>query len=142
VKIGTLWFDMTTTSTNKYVPSLAGEGESTVQPPIIQAGTKAGLHYPEFMAHEEVTRVFGLKRSHLYQLKDMGLIKSVSLRAKGALKGRRLFHVESIRRLLYRNIEGVPASHVQEEVNPHEKSAHYKETAHLSVPKKGVRHVC
>lgn len=90
---------------NNNVPSLLSGAELTTQAPTIGAGTKGGGIYPEFMGHEEVTRVFGLKRTHLYQLKDKGVIKSVALRAKGALKGRRLFHVESIRAFLYANLE-------------------------------------
>jgi hypothetical protein len=87
-----------------------------MHPPTIEEGKKTTPLYPEFMGHEEVTRVFGLKRTHLYQLKDKGVIKSVALRAKGALKGRRLFHVESIRAFLYANIEATSEAEVQKQV--------------------------
>ena len=92
-----------------FVPSLSSRAELTKEPATFATGAKGGFLYPEFMGHEEITRVFGLKRSHLYQLKDKGVIKSVALRARGALKGRRLFHVESIREFLHANIEEVPA---------------------------------
>lgn len=96
-----------------FVPALSSRAEQTIEPPTIAAGAKKGVPYPEFMGHEDVTRVFGLKRTQLYQLKDKGVIKSVALRAKGALKGRRLFHVESIRAFLYANIEATSASQFQ-----------------------------
>lgn len=84
--------------------------------PTIDAGPNRGSIYPEFMGHQEVTRVFGLKRTHLYQLKDKGVIKSVALREKGSLKGRRLFHVGSIREFLYANIDAGPGSELQKQV--------------------------
>jgi hypothetical protein len=107
---------MTTASINNDVPTLAGKAEPTRHQLTTEAGAKGGLIYPEFMGHEEVTRVFGLKRTHLYQLKDKGVIKSVALRAKGTLKGRRLFHVGSIRAFLYANIEATSVAEVQEQV--------------------------
>jgi len=107
---------MTDSSFNNNVPSLSSRAELTIEPATFAPRAKGGFLYPEFMGHEEVTRTFGLKRTHLYQLKDKGVIKSVALRAKGALKGRRLFHVESIRAYLYANIEAIPASQVHEQV--------------------------
>lgn len=104
-----MWFHMTTPFINNCVPAPTGKGDQTLQTQIIPGGTKEVLQYPEFMGHKEITRVFGLKRSHLYQLKNLGLIKSVALRVGGASKGRRLFYVESIRAFLHANIEEVPA---------------------------------
>jgi hypothetical protein len=40
---------------------------------------------------------FGLKRSMLYELDARGLIKGVSLRKRGATKGKRLWSCDSIR---------------------------------------------
>ena len=91
------------------MPAHSSGVKQTIEQPTIDAVATGGFPYPEFMGHEEITRVFGLKRSHLYQLKDLGLIKSVALRVEGASKGRRLFHVESIRAFLHANIEEVPA---------------------------------
>lgn|SRR6266536_49757 len=43
---------------------------------------------------------FGLKRSMLYELSARGLIKSCSLRKRGATKGKRLWSCDSIRSYL------------------------------------------
>ena len=43
---------------------------------------------------------FGLKRSLLYDLFGQGLIKGVSLRRRGAIRGKRLWSVDSIRAYL------------------------------------------
>ena len=44
--------------------------------------------------------MFGIGRSLAYQLNSEGLIRSVSLRRKGNLRGKRLFNVESVRQFL------------------------------------------
>jgi len=44
--------------------------------------------------------LFGLRRSTAYHLSDEGLIKSVSLRHENEKRGKRLFHVPSIRQYL------------------------------------------
>ena len=49
--------------------------------------------------------MFGLSRSHLYQLVQSGKIKSVSLRERNKIKGKRLFIADSIREFLTANIE-------------------------------------
>lgn len=43
---------------------------------------------------------FGLKRSLLYQLHAQGLIKGMSLRRRGAARGKRLWSIDSIRSYL------------------------------------------
>jgi hypothetical protein len=43
---------------------------------------------------------FNLRRSHLYQLHKDGLIQGVSLRRRGAARGRRLWSIDSIRAYL------------------------------------------
>jgi hypothetical protein len=43
---------------------------------------------------------FGLRRSMLYALSARGLIKGVSLRKRGAMKGKRLWSCDSIRSYL------------------------------------------
>jgi hypothetical protein len=48
---------------------------------------------------------FGLGRTYLYQLLEQGLIEGVSLRKKGAQKGKRLWGVDSIRRYLRSQME-------------------------------------
>jgi hypothetical protein len=43
---------------------------------------------------------FGLRRSLLYELHHLGLIKGVSLRRRGAARGKRLWSIDSIRSYL------------------------------------------
>jgi len=84
------------------IPCKSGS-EQTAENPAIASGGSTNLA-PEFCGFAEVRHLFGLSRSHLYRLADEGLIQSVVLRSKGKLRGRRLFVVESIRRLLFANI--------------------------------------
>ncbi len=49
---------------------------------------------------------FGLRRSLLYELHSLGLIKGVSLRRRGAVRGKRLWSVDSIRAFLREQMEG------------------------------------
>ena len=60
---------------------------------------------PEFINHHQATAIFGLSRSHLYQLVQSGKIKSVSLRERNKIKGKRLFIADSIREFLTANIQ-------------------------------------
>jgi len=48
---------------------------------------------------------WGIKRSLAYTLMEEGLIKGVSLRRKGALRGKRLFDVASVREYLRKQME-------------------------------------
>lgn len=61
---------------------------------------------PEFCDHRNATRLFGLSRSSLYRLVDDGCIRAVTLRRRGALRGRRLFDCDSIRQFLRSQMEG------------------------------------
>jgi len=63
----------------------------------------ATLAQPEFVDHKQAYVLFGLTRSHLYQLWGEGKIRSVSLRQPGKIKGRRLFDCASIREFLRGN---------------------------------------
>jgi len=68
---------------------------------IIQTNTDGAiLAQPEFADHKQAYQFFGLNRSHLYLLSDAGLIRSISLRQPGKIKGRRLFDCASIRAYL------------------------------------------
>ena len=49
-----------------FVPSLSSRAELTIEPATFATGAKGDFLYPEFMGHEDVTRTFGLKRTHLY----------------------------------------------------------------------------
>jgi hypothetical protein len=44
--------------------------------------------------------LFGLRRGLAYHLVDTGVIKSISLKDKGEKRGKRLFHVPSVRAYL------------------------------------------
>jgi len=52
--------------------------------------------------------LFGLRRSTAYHLDNQGLIKSVSLAEDGEKRGKRLFHVPSIREYLNKKLENAP----------------------------------
>jgi hypothetical protein len=52
-----------------------------------------------------VLELFGLRRSTAYHLDNEGLIKSVSLAEHGEKRGKRLFHVPSIREYLNSKLE-------------------------------------
>ena len=55
---------------------------------------------PEFLDARGVEARFSIRRSLLYELHYGGHIKSVSLRRKGQLRGKRLFDVQSLRAFL------------------------------------------
>ena len=52
---------------------------------------------PEWLDSAGVEARFSIRRSLLYQLLDDGLVKSISLRRRNCLRGKRLFSVDSIR---------------------------------------------
>lgn len=82
-----------------------GDGMNT--PDTIQAITPAAVSAaPEFADHRGARALFGLSRASLYRLNEDGKIKSVSLRNRGALRGRRLFDCDSIRRFIASQMEG------------------------------------
>ena len=62
-----------------------------------EAVARASLLDVEFCDFRGFDRLFGIKRSLVYQLVAEGLIKSVSLRRRGQLRGKRLFDVASVR---------------------------------------------
>jgi hypothetical protein len=47
-----------------------------------------------------VLELFGLRRGLAYHLHEIGAIKSISLKDEGEKRGKRLFHVPSIRQYL------------------------------------------
>ena len=61
---------------------------------------------PEFADHRGARALFGLSRASLYRLADDGKIRSVSIRNRGALRGRRLFDCDSIRAFIASQMEG------------------------------------
>jgi len=84
--------------------SLAGAHNLTTQPVTLGAVQVGG---PEFVGYAEARALFGLSRTYLYKLGKEGRVKTVSLRARGRTRGRRLYCVDSIRALLNSSIEGV-----------------------------------
>jgi hypothetical protein len=86
----------TINNTNTGHPSL-GVHNLTTQP--INIATHSQLS-PEFVGAPEARMMFGISRTHLYNLSKDGLIHTVSLRGRGKTRGRRLYSVDSIRALL------------------------------------------
>jgi len=60
----------------------------------------------EFCDSPGAFRRFGLRRSLLYDLHALGLIKGVSLRRRGTTRGKRLWSIDSIRSYLTSQMEG------------------------------------
>lgn len=55
---------------------------------------------PEFLDSKGLEQRFGIRRSFAYELIARGAIRSVSLRKRGSLRGKRLFVVDSVREYL------------------------------------------
>ncbi len=60
---------------------------------------------PEFCDSKQLRSLFGLSRSHAYLLAGEGKIRAVCIRRPGAVRGKRLWHCESIRAFLQKNME-------------------------------------
>lgn len=58
----------------------------------------------EFVDHKNARRLFSIPRPTLYKWSAEGKIRSVSIRQKGALRGKRLFDCASIREFLRANM--------------------------------------
>lgn len=54
----------------------------------------------EWADEKTVSKVFGITRTPLYNLRKANRIRSISLRLPGANYGKRLYNIESIRLLL------------------------------------------
>lgn len=73
------------------------------QTSLSNAGTDFGNSaQPEFVDFHGLRRIFGIPRSTAYELIESGEIRSVSLRKKGHVKGRRLIDCESVRKMFAR----------------------------------------
>jgi hypothetical protein len=68
---------------------------------LLRYGVKLEDGSVEFVDAPGLRRSFGIKRSLAYDLLARGLIKGVSLRQRGALRGKRLFFVDSVRHDLH-----------------------------------------
>lgn len=71
--------------------------QTTVGSPVITEPCKLD---PEFVDCVGLKRLFSIGRTSAYELINLGLIRSVCLRKPGHVRGRRLFHVESVRNYL------------------------------------------
>jgi hypothetical protein len=71
---------------------LAVNGNFTTQPVAAAWGAD-----PEFVDLRGLKNIFGIGRSLAYRLIEHGDIRSVVLRRKGCIKGKRLINVESVR---------------------------------------------
>jgi hypothetical protein len=72
----------------------------------LHINTPASVHSgSEYAGHAEIRRIFGISRAHLYRLAAEGLVRSASLKKRHATRGRRLWHVPSIRALLERHTQ-------------------------------------
>jgi hypothetical protein len=60
---------------------------------------------PEFVDCRGLEAGWGIKRSLAYQLLNDGKIHAVSLRRRGAIRGKRLFSVDSVRSFLRQQME-------------------------------------
>ncbi|MEI7773169.1 MAG: hypothetical protein WCK17_00215 [Verrucomicrobiota bacterium] len=80
--------------------SPAKVGTTTTQPVIADGNLN-----PEFAGHAKIRELFDLSRTHLHRLSTAGKIRSVCLRERGKLRGRRLYDVESVRALLMANLD-------------------------------------
>jgi hypothetical protein len=75
-------------------------------PQTTQQATPASVHAaPEFADHKGARVLFSLSRASLYRLAGEGKIKSVSVRNRGSLRGKRLFDCDSIRRFISAQME-------------------------------------
>jgi len=81
-----------------------GYPQKTTTPPS-EAAAKASQLDPEFCDVRGLDRLFGIKRSLAYTLLAEGLIKSVSLRRRGHIRGKRLFIVASVRAYLQKQMD-------------------------------------
>lgn len=72
---------------------------------VMNNSSNSNTHGPEFVDCKELERLFGIRRSLAYELINRSAIRSVSLRKRGALKGKRLFDVSSVRNFLRNETE-------------------------------------
>ena len=79
--------------------SVGGQQTETTTAPVATPAYVAGQD-PEFLDALGVEARFSIRRSLLYELHKRGHVKSVSLRRRGQLRGKRLFSVDSLRKFL------------------------------------------
>jgi len=95
-------------STMKSAKPLNYGGHPRTTAPLGEATAKASWPDPEFVDCKGLEVGWGIKRSLAYSLLADGLIRGVSLRRRGQLRGKRLFDVASVREFLRKQMEGTP----------------------------------
>jgi hypothetical protein len=83
---------------------IGGHSDKTTAPSS-EAATRASWPDPEFVDCKGLEAGWGIKRSLAYSLLADGLIRGVSLRRRGQLRGKRLFDVASVRTYLASQME-------------------------------------
>lgn len=83
-----------------------GSDCASMNPTVQNFATATNAILPEFADHRTARRLFNLSRASLYRLAEDGKIRSVSIRNRGRLRGRRLFDCDSIRCFLREQMEG------------------------------------
>jgi hypothetical protein len=90
----------------KTLNSLNSGEHPAITVPRIGGAARPPQHIdPEFVDCKGLEAGWGIKRSLAYQLLADGKIKSVSLRRRGRLRGKRLFSVDSVRAFLRQQME-------------------------------------
>jgi hypothetical protein len=83
---------------------IGGHSDKTTAP-LSEAAARASWPDPEFVDCKGLEARWGIKRSLAYSLLADGLIRGVSLRRRGQLRGKRLFDVASVRTYLASQME-------------------------------------
>jgi hypothetical protein len=85
--------DTETSGMSNNINNIAEGGTAKTTAPV----KASSANDAEFCDNPGAFSRFGLRRSYLYWLYEQGLIKGVSLRRRGAARGKRLWSIDSIR---------------------------------------------
>jgi hypothetical protein len=97
---------------SKKSDNAAGDTAKTIAPV-----TASPVNGAEFCDSPGAFARFGLRRSLLYELHADGAIKGVSLRRRGALRGKRLWSIDSIRCYLASQMDSAVKGGVRSETD-------------------------
>ena len=86
--------------------NIGGQRTEETTAPVSATPAHVAGQDPEFLDAKGVEARFSIRRSLLYELHNGGWIKSVSLRRKGQVRGKRLFSVDSVRAFLREQMNG------------------------------------
>jgi len=84
--------------------NICNQSEIFTNQPI--TGSRGAELSVEFADLRNIQKAFGLKRGLIYLLIKEGAIKSVSVRRRGQIRGKRLIHVASVRDYLALQMKG------------------------------------